>query len=244
MGQPDVARAMLARALEKDPTLLQARIFLSHALLVLADPAGAERVIDDAKRRHPQQASWLAEGFARMKADVASSPPSAAGPDPHAALAADSRAPSGLAAGNPHQRPGADAGVANAHAEAAGSPGPAAELAALERDGRGIDGTIELAAGLQGRLSAGAAVFLTVREAGAKAGPPIAAKRLAPSFPARFHIDQADSMTGAQLPERVAVEARVDDDGDASTREAADPIARVEGVRLGSRELRLVLARP
>jgi hypothetical protein len=67
-------------------------------------------------------------------------------------------------------------------------------------------------------------------------------KRLsAAALPGAFAITSADSMLGQELPERVRIEARLDPDGDPLTRDATDPAARLEDVKLGSTGLRLVL---
>jgi hypothetical protein len=85
-------------------------------------------------------------------------------------------------------------------------------------------------------------VFLTVRDAGATEGPPVAVKRLpATSFPLSFAVGPADSMMGQPLPARARVEARIDSDGDPLTRVPTDPSARLDGVAAGSTRLRLVL---
>jgi len=109
---------------------------------------------------------------------------------------------------------------------------------------RGVSGTLVLAPPLEGRVPAGAVIFIVVRAEGVTGGPPVAAQRLAASsFPMAFHIGAADSMMGAELPDRVRIEARVDSDGDPVTRDPADPRATAESVRLGTTELRLVLGK-
>ena len=49
---------------------------------------------------------------------------------------------------------------------------------------------------------AGAVLFVTLREGGFGAGPPLAARKIAvAAFPMRFEIGSADSMTGEELPD-------------------------------------------
>jgi hypothetical protein len=86
-------------------------------------------------------------------------------------------------------------------------------------------------------------LFVYVRNAHAEVGPPIAVKRLAAVFPASFDLGQADSMMGQEFPESVAVEARLDSDGNPLTRDPADPRVRIDDVPAGSTGLRLVLHR-
>jgi hypothetical protein len=130
--------------------------------------------------------------------------------------------------GDPH----ADVPAPGARAEAGTSAAPA---------GPGLSGVIELPDALRARVGPGALVFLTVRDAAATEGPPVAVKRLPASFPLAFAVGQADSMMGQPLPARARLEARVDSDGDPLTRVPTDPSARLDGVAAGSTKLRLVL---
>jgi tetratricopeptide (TPR) repeat protein len=78
-------------------------------------------------------------------------------------------------------------------------------------------------------------VFVTVRQAGAAGGPPVAAKRIAASsFPLQFEVSATDSMMGMPLPEEARIEARIDPDGDPLTRSPSDPSAVADRVKLGS----------
>jgi hypothetical protein len=122
-----------------------------------------------------------------------------------------------------------------AQTESAPTPAPA------QAEERGIAGTVEL----EGSAPApGAILFVTVRPAGATAGPPIAAKRLpAEAFPVSFAIGAGDSMMGQALPARVRLEARVDTDGDPITRDPTDPVASADDVPIGTTGVRLVLRR-
>ena len=71
----------------------------------------------------------------------------------------------------------------------------------------------------------------------------MAVKRLPAIFPAAFELGESDSMMGQPLPETLLIEARLDEDGDPTTRPATDPKARLDGVKLGRTNLRLVLKR-
>ena len=236
MGQPDLALEMLKRALDKDPLLLQAYIYKSQVHLRMGQAAEAREAIAEAKRRYPAQAAWLDSGFRQMESDTRGMSPltPAAAADPH----------SGLGGAHP---PGADS---SPHGEGVGvsphgriAPGPdVADLAGVV--GPSVSGTLELDASLQGQIPAGALVFLSVREAGFGAGPPVAAKRLPASFPQSFTLGPEDSMQGERLPDTLLLEARIDTDGDASTRGDADPRARLDDVKVGASGVRLVLRRP
>jgi hypothetical protein len=78
-------------------------------------------------------------------------------------------------------------------------------------------------------------LFLFVRPPGATSGPPLAVRRLpAPSFPLSVEIGPRDAMIpGTDFPERVAVSARLDRDGNAMTTGPDDWEATSEPVAAG-----------
>ncbi|MEP6993786.1 MAG: tetratricopeptide repeat protein [Acidobacteriota bacterium] len=131
--------------------------------------------------------------------------------------------------------------VAQEKRSAAGSPPGAAGPGAQTRH---VSGVVDLDVSLRGALSPGAVVWVTVREAGAERGPPVAVKRLpASTFPLAFSIGEADTMAGAPFPERVRIEARVDSDGDPTTRDPSDPFARLDRVSAGATNVILAMRR-
>jgi hypothetical protein len=50
-------------------------------------------------------------------------------------------------------------------------------------------------------------------------------------------------MMGQALPDRLLIEARLDADGDPTTRSPDDPKARLDGVKTGRTDVRLLLRR-
>jgi len=50
-------------------------------------------------------------------------------------------------------------------------------------------------------------------------------------------------MMGQPFPETLLIEARLDEDGDPTTRPPTDPKARLDGVKVGRTNLKLVLKR-
>jgi tetratricopeptide (TPR) repeat protein len=110
--------------------------------------------------------------------------------------------------------------------------------------GRRVSGTVDLDPSLKNTLSPGAILFVFAREAGVSGGPPVAVKRLAATFPASFELSEADSMMGQPLPDRLSIEARLDSDGDPTTRPPTDPKARLDKVQVGRTDIHLVLKRP
>jgi tetratricopeptide (TPR) repeat protein len=106
-----------------------------------------------------------------------------------------------------------------------------------------VAGMILLDPALENTYSPRAVLFVFARAAGATEGPPVAVKRLPASFPAQFELGPADSMMGQAFPEKLLIEARLDSDGDPTTRPPTDPKARIDGVRAGRTDLRLILKR-
>ena len=77
-------------------------------------------------------------------------------------------------------------------------------------------------------------LFIYVRAEGQTAGPPLRVKRLPASFPASFSITAADSMAGGALPPgKVQISARLDGDGNAMTKDPADPVALSAPLEVG-----------
>jgi len=221
MGQSQQAESMLKEALQKDPKLLDGYIHLMLVYVRSGRPAEADKVLADVSRRFPDRAEslkgLLAEMSSRSADDASPADASAAAEDPHANV------PIG-------QAPRAAAGAARAP----GGSGSEKKIA----------GILELDQSLTGQSFSGAIVFVTLREGGFGAGPPLAAKRLAAgSFPMPFEIGAADSMSGETLPDDLLVEARIDADGDPMTRPPADPYGRADRVPAGTKNVKVVLKR-
>jgi len=90
--------------------------------------------------------------------------------------------------------------------------------------------------------SPNAVLFVIARAAGQTAGPPAAVKRImSPVFPMEIDLSAADSMMGQPLPTNVRIEARLDSDGDAMTKNPADPHAIQESVSTNGTRVSLVL---
>jgi tetratricopeptide (TPR) repeat protein len=78
-------------------------------------------------------------------------------------------------------------------------------------------------------------VFVIARPAGMPSGHPIAVRRIeGDALPAIFDFGDADSMTGEPLPSAIRLEARLDSDGDVTTKNPADPFAMQDGVVAGT----------
>lgn len=87
-----------------------------------------------------------------------------------------------------------------------------------------------------------AVLFVIVRPEGQTAGPPLAVRRIPrPEIPLTVEIGPDDAMiAGTLFPDRVVVEARIDQDGIATTRGAGDWSSQAEPAVPGG-EARLVL---
>jgi tetratricopeptide (TPR) repeat protein len=115
------------------------------------------------------------------------------------------------------------------HPPIGGGTAPAAPAAAAP-SGPSVRVTVDLAAGAQQRTGI---LFVIARNPAG--GPPAAVKRIAgATFPVTFDLSSADSMMGQPLPARFRLEARLDSDGDASTKPPTDPSAMQEDVVAGT----------
>ncbi len=101
---------------------------------------------------------------------------------------------------------------------AAGAP----PVAATEATSAAIEGTLELAPDLVGRVPQGAVLYLVARTA--QGGPPLAVVRVpSPRFPMRFSIGPDDRMNQSMpFAGELLITARVDTDGNAMTRSPGD----------------------
>jgi hypothetical protein len=70
-------------------------------------------------------------------------------------------------------------------------------------------------------------LFVSLRQG--ESGPPAAVRRIAdPRFPLTVTLGSGDSMLGRPLPDAGTVSARIDGDGNVSTRGAGEPEGQVD----------------
>lgn len=241
MGQADQAVDMLRAALKSDPNLLEGYIHLALVYRRLGHDAEAEQVMASALERFPDQQPMLTQLFGELRARV-----QAQTADDGESAPAHPPGGGSQAALPPAHPPVSDsqAGLPAAHPPVGSAGGTASTGAPAGTPGRTLRGVIDIDPALRGQVPAGSVVFVMVRAAGVAAGPPALAKRLdASQFPIRFEINAADSMTGEPLPDPLRLDARLDADGNAMTREPGDPHAFQDGVPAGANELRLLLRR-
>ena len=111
------------------------------------------------------------------------------------------------------------------------APGAAASAASSSPEA--VHVTLALAAGMAPPQQG--IIYVIARPAGVSAGPPAAVKRMPlSSFPLTFDMSAADSMMGQPLPPKMHIEARIDSDGDAMTKDPKDPTASADNVVTGS----------
>jgi len=104
-----------------------------------------------------------------------------------------------------------------------------------------LAGTIALDPAAAGKVTGPVTVFVIARDKNGK-GHPILAKRLdVASFPAQFTLGAQDSMMGGAPPDNVSLEARIDLDRDAMTKEPGAPAVRIETVAIGTKDVTLTL---
>jgi hypothetical protein len=213
MGQTDGAVEMLQHAVKADPQLTDAYVALAWAGIQRGKAKEAEELINEAGRRHPDEKAKLDEVWARMQ-EQAKTPAPAAVPANHPALP-----------------------VPGSESTSAATPAAAPASAA---SGASVHVTLSLDRSV--KQSPSAVLFIIVRDSGETAGPPAAAKRInAPTFPLDLDVTSADSMMGQPLPPSVHIEARLDSDGDATTKNPSDPFAAQDGVTTKGGKVALVL---
>lgn len=114
--------------------------------------------------------------------------------------------------------------LASACSKPAATPGPAAPGAAAPSAASGatLSGTVSIAPELAGAVAPTDVLFIIARKA--EQGPPLAVKKIdAPTFPLRYELGAQDMMFhGASLAGEVSLQARLDKDGDAITRQEGD----------------------
>jgi len=213
IGQNNVAVDLLSKALAKDPDLVDGYVYLALGYVRMGRARDAEAIMARASKRFPDRAAE----FRRLLADMQK-------PEPGVAQA-----------GPPGDAPDPQTGLA--------TPGErrSSVVAPSGNGGRRVSGTVDIDPSLRSRIAPGAVLFVFARAAGASAGPPVAVKRLAPTFPAAFELSEADSMMGQPLPDSLLIEARLDSDGDPTTRPPSDPKARADRVKTGRNDVHLVL---
>jgi hypothetical protein len=112
---------------------------------------------------------------------------------------------------------------------------------ATQATGTLLAGTISLDPSITQSPGSAVTVFIIARSGPGK-GKAVLARRIdAQSFPLQFALTGAHSMMTGDKPEKVSLEARIDLDGDAMTREPGSPTARLTSVAIGNSQIALTL---
>jgi Flp pilus assembly protein TadD len=204
MGQNDAAKKMLLSATKSDPTLTDAYVALAWLDTMAGRDSEADTAIKEAIKHHPEQGARLTDILAQMRAKAAQRPTQEAQPAAGMSMQSPSKAP-----------------MQSSAAPSPGDGGPTIHI------------TLSVAPGA--KIPPGGVIFVIARAAGVTAGPPVAVKRLPlGTFPLTFDLSSADSMMGQPLPPTVRIEARIDSDGNAMTKEPTDLNAVQDGVAAGA----------
>jgi cytochrome c-type biogenesis protein CcmH len=111
-----------------------------------------------------------------------------------------------------------------------------------QHGGGRVTGVIELDSSAASSVIYPAVVFVYARLENVSVGPPLAALRLqVSSFPVEFSLGPEHAMTGGTLPRKVRIEARIDPDGNVTTREPDARHGFIDRVELGATNLRILL---
>ena len=235
-----------ARVLQQDPRQPRALANTAIVRLAMGQPAVAVDLLTKALSSDPNLADayvYLAICYQRMgRPDDARMAIAAVSKRFPERAAEFQRA---LAEQQQQQAPGAGARSEPDPHAAVATPGSGKDPAAARASsGPRVAGIVDLDPALRKSIPPAAVLFVFVRAAGVSTGPPVAAKRLPPTFPAAFELSESDSMMGVPFPDPLLIEARLDEDGDPTTRAPTDPRARLDNVKAGRTDLRLVLKRP
>ncbi|OGQ74186.1 MAG: hypothetical protein A3G40_08295 [Deltaproteobacteria bacterium RIFCSPLOWO2_12_FULL_57_22] len=110
-----------------------------------------------------------------------------------------------------------------------------------------INGVVSIDPKLKEKINNRAVLFIIVRSGNTSAGPPLAVKKIdQPSFPLNYSISPQDVMTpGVSLSGEVFISARLDQDGNAVTREPGNLEGeyRKNPVKVGAQKVDIVLNR-
>lgn len=232
MGEPDQAVAMLTKATQLQPDVLDPWIHLALVQAQLGHRAEAEAAIREAEKRHPEKKAVLEQMLAQIKSTPVP-PPSAQTGSPAARASADVPPdhPAISMPGNAASTPPTGHEKRSVMALPSGHP-----LAAGAGEGTlVVSGTLRLD-NPAAKVSSPAIVFLIARQAGKPGTPPMLVKRISVnSFPVAFSMSTGDSMmVSGELPKAVRLEARIDADGDAMTHAPGEPAATIDPLKVGS----------
>jgi hypothetical protein len=238
---------------------LSMMLFAALALCACGNKDSAPKDKAPAAKKGPsaapaQKAKLVKKAKPKVAAGPAGSQPvKAAGSQPVKAAGSQPANPhkaAGSQPANPHKAAGsqpAKAGSQPANPHAGSQPGAGA--AGTAQVSGALAGTIKLADNLKGDVKPGAVIFIIVRrdEGEGKRGMMIAAKKLpvpdAKIFPLKYIVTGRDvMMAGTKLFGPVRVEARIDHDGDALSKNPGDIVGGPIAVPTGAKNADFTLS--
>ncbi|MCU1246095.1 MAG: Cytochrome c heme lyase subunit CcmH [Acidobacteria bacterium] len=226
MGAFEQTKAILA----KEPGDATALTYQAIVRMAMGDAVSARQLLADATRSDPRFTdAWITLAWLNMqqgKSDEAA----AAIEEAAARHPEDADRLHGILVQMRAKLAGAASGGDQAAAGSSMAPRPAATAADAAG---GLHLTLSLDP--SAKATPGAVLFVLARAAGVTSGPPAAVKRIDnPTFPLQVDLTSADSMLGQPLPASVRLEARLDSDGNATTKPPTDPKAAQDNVAAGS----------
>lgn len=190
-------------------------------------PAPAKAVVKSGPAAAPAQKATLVKKAKPAKAGSAATMPAPSGSQPVKPAGSQPAKPAGSQPAKPH----------------AGSQPAAAAAGGTNQVSGALAGTIALSDGLKSDVKPGSVLFIIVRrdEGEGKRGMMIAAKKLpvpnADIFPLKYIVTGRDvMMAGTKLFGPVKVEARIDNDGDALSKNPGDITGGPIGVKTGAKD--------
>lgn len=130
-------------------------------------------------------------------------------------------------------------------AGSSGAPPSEGASSAPAADGPGLEGEVQISAELAATVPPGTILFVLARPAGVDRGPPAAAKRIpVESFPVKFKLGPGDSPMGGGLSGDLTITARIDRDGNPTTRSPDDLEGKSAVVQPGATGLVIQLQKP
>jgi hypothetical protein len=202
----------------------KASVSIKSASLDVLSEVSIENIVERAKGLKTNSEGMIAAGWPGGK--TGSQPTAPSGANPHAK-------PNGA---NPHAKPNganpyAKPNGANPHAKPTSAPSSQSNQPSLSGF---VYGQLHLDESLKSKVKAGSVLFIIVRRSAPKGqkGMMIAATKLdgvtVGAFPLKYVVKQSDAMMGAPLAGKVNVSARIDQDGDAISKQAGDIIGSAE----------------
>lgn len=206
IGDFAMSAQLLDKVLSKDPNYVEALGYRGVLYLRANDPENAIATWEKAIAVDPAQEQFLRPLILRAQAGPTAAMPGAA--------------TSGAA-------------MSGAGMSGAATSGAATPSGASAATGPGLSGEVRLADGA--KVPTGATLFVFARAAGVERGPPVAVKKLpATGFPLTFTLGPEDSPMGGGLSGEMVLTAKIDADGNPTSKSPEDLEGKSSPVTVGA----------